>query len=411
MSDDGLTRRQLLAGAGGIAAYWGLRRLTSATDLVTCALDSHLDPAPPAQALDGPYGPPSIEKVVIILLENHTFDNIAGDVRGADVMRRMPLASAVEDGTWNGLPAWEDRSVRAKRKRFTREELPTLYTLMDSYTVSDRFFTDVAGPSFPNHLFAVMADNCGITDDPKEDVTLPDVPTMPLRLEEAGRTWANYGGDNSFTSHPDPRMSRNQRSAGDLADDARNGRLPDVSWVFPGYGYGYDFHPANAPIQNSDNWLREAIQGIADGQLADGRPLWDHVQIFITFDDWGGWYDHVTPPVVEHLDGMPIRYGGRVPLISVGPYAKPGHVSHQLGSHTSMLAFIERHFGLRPLNHRTASPREHGLSDTVDLRQKPRRPPVWLSNQCTRDALPEWAMPLRHAERIVSHELTKGLGL
>src|SRR3984893_4910986 len=112
--------------------------------------------------------------------------------------------------------------------------------------------------------------------------------------------------------------------------------------------------------------------------------LWDRVAIFITWDDWGGWYDHVDPPVVEtwdhthaqrgadalaEFDGQPFRYGSRVPCLVVGPYAKPGHISRQLNSHVSLLKFCEDLFGIDPLTDRDGA--ANGMSDCIDLSQVP----------------------------------------
>ncbi len=105
----------------------------------------------------------------------------------------------------------------------------------------------------------------------------------------------------------------------------------------------------------SDAWLGTAVGAVANGKLADGRPLWDHVVMFITFDEWGGWTDHVLPAVLEripatdpHFANDPYRYGSRVPCVVVGPYAKAKQVSHGTSSHTSLVAYIERHWGLPP---------------------------------------------------------------
>lgn len=93
--------------------------------------------------------------------------------------------------------------------------------------------------------------------------------------------------------------------------------------------------------------------------------LWPNVAIFITWDDWGGWADHVTPPNVESwTDGSPFRYGSRVPCLVLSPYAKPGYISKVLQSHVSLVRYCEITFGLPSLNLRDAG--SNGMQDCFD---------------------------------------------
>jgi phospholipase C len=110
--------------------------------------------------------------------------------------------------------------------------------------------------------------------------------------------------------------------------------------------------------------------------------LWPNVAIFITWDDWGGWFDHVTPPQVEKVkDAVPsysadtsqYRYGSRVGCLVLSPYAKPGYLSKGLHSHVSLIKFCETTFGLPSLNKRTTA--TDGMTDCFDFSQKPLPPP------------------------------------
>jgi phospholipase C len=125
----------------------------------------------------------------------------------------------------------------------------------------------------------------------------------------------------------------------------------------------------------SEQWLHQQVLAVAHGKRASGGPLWDDVMMLITFDDWGGWADHVQPPVLESDADGPYRMGSRVPMIVVGPYARPRSVSHVRASHTSIVAYQERLYGLPPTNPRTRAPEESALSDTYDLSQTPLSPP------------------------------------
>ncbi len=125
----------------------------------------------------------------------------------------------------------------------------------------------------------------------------------------------------------------------------------------------------------SDTWLGSAVDAVGRGND------WGHIVIFVTFDDWGGWSDHVVPPVVEKFaNGDPYRFGSRIPCVVVGPYARAKYVSHVRSSHVSLVAFIERLFGLPPspnadAGRRTSAPDERAMADCIDAGQTPLRPP------------------------------------
>ena len=125
-------------------------------------------------------------------------------------------------------------------------------------------------------------------------------------------------------------------------------------------------------------WSVDQVHAITAG------GLWNSVAIFITWDDWGGWFDHVEPPVKEkwdshraqrpedanpQFDGDPFRFGSRVPCLVVSPYARAGYVSKQENSHLSILKFCETVFGIDALTARDAA--SNGMSDCFDFSQAP----------------------------------------
>jgi len=266
-----------------------------------------------------------IEKVVILFLENHTLDSVASERPGVDGDTSLPRAPDIvfpdpphDHGHWLRR---DEKGSRTRRQRYGRDQLPHLYRLMDSFAVCDRYFSDFAGNSFPNHAFSIGADAEGAAWDPwlLHPFELR-TPGLPVRLEEAGRTWANYGGGYAFGHYRDPRMRANVRH--EFAEDARRGELPDVSWVYA--PRDRNFHPGIPHLGGSrgsasDAWLGSAVDAIAGG------PDWPGVVVFVTFDDWGGWADHVVPPVVETFaNGEPYRFGSRVPCVVVGRTPGPG---------------------------------------------------------------------------------------
>jgi phospholipase C len=314
-------------------------------------------------------------KLVVFFMENHTADNLCSDVAGFDGDTSLAQAADAHPDQAHDRQTWLHRADLAVRERYTREQMPLLYSLMDEYTVCDRYYSDVGANSFPNHAFAIGADAGGSTSNPHRG-TAPFLtePGVMVSLDRAGRTWANYGHGFAFQYYTDPAMHANVRASAQLATDAANGQLPDVSYVFG--PSGRDFHPGRgSSMAASEQWLHQQVLAVAHGRTADGGPLWNDVMMLITFDDWGGWADHVEPPVLESDADGPYRMGSRVPMIVVGPYARARHVSKAQASHTSIVAYQERLYGLPPTNARTRAAEETALSDTYDLTQTPLAPP------------------------------------
>ena len=138
-----------------------------------------------------------------------------------------------------------------------------------------------------------------------------------------------------------------------------------MSWV---YGpVGLSEHPVE-PVKAGQSWTAQQVDAVVKG----GR--WPSSVIFITWDDWGGWYDHVNPPLVEKWkDGTQFRYGSRVGCLVLSPYARAHHISHRQHSHVSLVKFCETLFGLPPINARDKAADD--MADCFDFGQKPLPPP------------------------------------
>lgn len=330
-----------------------------------------------------------VTKVVIFFMENHTTDNLSSEVPGVKGDPSLPLAQdVVVHDPPHGHGDWMTRKTPApggaRRERYSAAQLPNLYILMKAFTVCDNYFSDYAGNSFANHCFAIGADAEWASMNPGHRYAFTvQTPGVPVRLSKAKQTWANYGKGFAFAQYKDPLMHRNVKTQAQFLSDAKAGRLPSVSWV---YGPKHqDFHPGpttglgdGSSIKSSDAWLGSAVKAVASGKD------WGHVMMFITFDDWGGWVDQVDPPLVEKFPqgtayiGDQYRYGSRVPCIVVGPYAKANHVSHELSSHVSLVAFIERLWKLPPSPNSDAKRRttaDKAMSDCYDFSQQPVAPP------------------------------------
>ena len=206
--------------------------------------------------------------------------------------------------------------------QYSETDIPSYYSYARNYTLCDNYFSEVAGPSTPNHLMLICADAPLINNPAHHYRPTPadtyDLSSLPRRLEEAGLTWGNYGGYafhyiKELAAHP------GNHTPDLFAHHAAAGQLPAVSWV-----YGEGRPPASEhPPQNITDGMRWTVDQI-NAIVAGG--LWPKTAIFITWDDWGGWFDHVTPAIVETWDsaraqrpadafpeynGQPFRHGSR----------------------------------------------------------------------------------------------------
>ncbi len=322
--------------------------------------------------------PNPIEHIVIIMKENHTFDNYFGTFPGADGItlprsRNPPLTDPKHTHE-----AWLTRETTSIREQFAESDIPGYFALARKFTLCDDYFTDVAGPSTPNHLMVVAADS-PVIDNPPNFTTPPfSMPTsLPLTLEKAGRTWRGYGG---FAMGYLAGISQNWRlTSAEFKTDAEAGNLADVSWVWA--SPQFDEHPPDHKGSSTGNvtvgsqWTLDQVNALVRG------GLWTNSAIFVTWDDWGGWYDHVVPPDVEtwngngnpSYNGTQFRYGSRVGCLVLGPYARAGYISKALHSHVSLVKFCEDTFGVPPINARDGS--ADGMTDCFDFGQSPLPPP------------------------------------
>jgi phospholipase C len=323
-----------------------------------------------------------IEHVVVIVKENHTFDNYFGTFPGANgvVLPQAPNPPLIDPGHTH--PTWMKRSSDTRFEvQYKEADIPGYFDLARQFTLCDNFFSDCTGPSTPGHLMLVCADAPLIANP--HDMYRPaaserfQMPNLPERLLENGHTWAEYEGY-VFGYLKGLKQQHKTRKA--LFQDIGKGALPTVSWVYGDGSPNFSEHPTQNVTLGSQ-FTTKVVEAIA------ASPLWQKTMIVITWDDWGGWYDHVIPLVIElwnhaHAqhpadmnkawDGNPWRYGSRVPCLVVGPYAKSGHISNQLNSHVSVPKMIEDLFGLQSLSGRDAT--SNGLTDCYDLTQAPLPP-------------------------------------
>jgi phospholipase C len=318
-----------------------------------------------------------IEHVVIVVKENHGYDNYFGVFPGGDGVQMPASPNPPPKDPDHRHEAWLTRDTTAPRVAFPQQEIPHYWSYAQQYTLCDKYFTDVAGPSTPNHLMLIAADS-PLIDNPSTNYRkhpgppLFDVPSLPQALDKAGLSWGNYNG---YAFEFIKYTAGKKRPWQQLAADAAAGKLPAVSWLYADEALSE--HPADTAAQRAAHegdvtqgslWTKTQVDAIVSA------GVWPKVAIFVTWDDWGGWWDHVTPPEVEKwTDGTQFRYGGRVGCLVLSPYARAGHVSHVLHSHTSLVRFCEDNFGLPHVNARTTA--ADPMTDCFDLTQKPLPPP------------------------------------
>lgn len=280
---------------------------------------------------------------------------------------------------------------------FAPESLPVLTTLAEEFALCDGWFSSVPGPTWPNRVFVHAGTSAGHTDN---GFRLYDVPTIFQRLEQAGRTWCVYYHDipqalvfphvaphylNPFSRKVRPFEQR-------FADDVRRGRLADYVFIEPRY---LDTPELDANREPTGRWLwandqhpphdvRHGEHLIADVYEALRQStLWPGVLMVVTYDEHGGFYDHVFPKAATPPTSTPSsselfrfdRLGVRVPAIVISPMVERGALDRDadgeptVRDHTSVLATIEKRFGLRPLSDRDAAA---PALDTLLTRATPR---------------------------------------
>jgi phospholipase C len=236
---------------------------------------------------------------------------------------------------------------------YTARELPFYYDLFRSSGLCANYFCSLLGPTWPNRFYLMSGTSGGITTNGLWGYGIFDSGRWPIildLLDEAGVTWKiyNLGGIDDVPSGESDNVAvfwsrwahdpRTTASQDDYVRDCRTGKLPQVSWLIPSYTNGLDEHPP-ADVTVGMRLQQEMITALRKS------PLWPHSAFLLTYDEHGGFFDHVPPPQVDAY-GLGIR----VPLWVISPFARRGVVtSRKPAEHVSTLKLIERLHGLPPL--------------------------------------------------------------
>lgn len=397
--------------------------LSTALFLIGCSSSSV--PAPTPTPAPPPTASTTIKHIIIIMQENRTFDNLFNGFPGADTVTSgmsksvvVPLqAVPFEQGTdldhshkgWykdydNGLMDGFSHAASYPIPNLPYAYVPQsetvpIWTLANAYTLGDRMFQSNTGPSFVAHQYMIAGQSAEADNNPDDagvwgcdsaagttvtligpnGTSLPgpypcfDYQTMADLLDAKGITWHYYAaaqtGDtngggfiwSAFDAVKHIRFgadwTNNVRSPPPtVLTDIENGNLAQVTWVTPSVDYS-DHAGAGATAMGPD-WVASITNTVGASQY------WDSTVIFIAWDDWGGWYDHVPSPMVDNM-GL----GFRVPLIVVSPYARHGYISHTAHEFSGFLKYTEEVFGLPSLGTRDATADD--FADCFDYTQSP----------------------------------------
>ena len=226
-------------------------------------------------------------------------------------------------------------------------DLPYYYALADTFTLCGNYFGSMLGPTLPNRLYLWAGTSGGITVGRMKPGNL-DWLTIADLLAASQISWKCYNlgfGTGSFADleifnglaffkrwKHDPRLSFKEQ---DYYQDLKAGTLPQVSFLIS------EAEICEHPLMNIQ-WGQKKMAQVIDALIAS--PVWKSSALFFTYDEGGGYFDHVPPPQVDAY-GL----GFRVPTFVISPWAKRGYLSGQLYEHSSILKFIERRFGLPSL--------------------------------------------------------------
>jgi phospholipase C len=397
-----ISRRTLLRGAAGGAASAAAGGLPawarpSATKHHLRKPDSLPFPHLPA----GAESMHKIKNVVVLMMENHSFDNLLGmvphqvpgrgNVDGFTVGRRGHVLDHNPDGHGHKLFArhagtpcqpphlpnqtWDasheayaggrmDGFVKASNQTamvyWDQSDIPVTYSLARHFPIGERYFSSVLAQTYPNRRFFFTGTASGlIATDSTTFRTPAKNGTIWDRLDPLGIGYAVYYQNlPSWAIVPHTVRGNRQFTMDRFYTDVA-GRLASFTFIDPNYNTTSQENPQD--IQVGERFIADVVHALMHA------PTWPQTALFITYDEHGGYYDHVPPPRAIKPDNIPpqlaasdfqagyTRYGFRVPMIVVSPWARRHYVSRVVQDHTSMTAFIERKWNLPAMTFRDAN--------------------------------------------------------
>jgi phospholipase C len=360
-----------------------------------------------------------IQHLVVLLQENHSFDNYFGTYPGANglpVGTKMPIdpsnpsagyvvpwhignstitdlshssstyAAQYDNGKMDAfVSALNARNQDGKLAMgyYDGTDIPYYWNLADNYVLFDSFFSSAKDGSFANHMYWVAGIPPVAPKGTKLSDVLANVPTIFDSLQAAGVSWKFYvqnydpnityrtiGTSGNRSSQviwvpllnfdrfiDDPALSSHIVDLSQYFVDLQNGALPSVSYIIPS---GASEHPPSN-LMSGQRFVKNILQELMRSSA------WESSAFMLAYDDWGGWFDHVNPIQVDQYG-----YGPRVPAILVSPYAKNHYIDHTILDFTSILKFIEQNWNIAPLATRDTN--ANNFLDAFNFNQAPRLP-------------------------------------
>jgi phospholipase C len=414
------------SGGGGSSPSASVSSVSSASSgsVLPLTAASGAVPDAAAAAMISKLGKGKIKHVLIVVQENRTFDNLFHGFPGADTASKGKTHTGAEvpltagdleeyydlghthanfeteyDGGKNDgfdeVATSPSSSDLAPYQYVKQAEVQPYFDIASEFTIADKNFASQNGPSFPGHEYLIAGQDAAADDDPSDvqpwgcdappGTTVPvyaadgsttnvfpcfDYQTLGDSLDAASLSWRYYttvGTGLTIEALPDPYDAvKHIREGADwnndtvtpstrILNDIASGNLATVSWV-------------NSPAAASDHpelndghgpsWIASIVNAVGNS------AYYDDTAIFVTWDDWGGFYDHVVPTEYSVLGT-----GFRVPLLVISKWSKHGFVSHKRRESTSVITFVESLFGLPSLDQRDAATDD--LADCFDFKQTP----------------------------------------
>lgn len=349
-----------------------------------------------------------IDHIIFVVQENHSFDNYFGTYPGADGFPKLSSGQSLPGCSPNLAPfhystvqppnldhSWKNRGWPKQRATlpfsdligktqgsyacthaalgfFDGRDIPNYWAYAQHFTLADHFFSSLMGPTMPNRFYTVAGQSDGvITNVSKPPPDGFDVVSLPQVLSAHGISWKYYVGaqdPQAFSPfnplpgirafHQNPGLRSHLVRNTQYFQDLRQGTLPAVSWLAPDMAESE--HPPG-DIQVGMWYVTSVVNALMES------PYWNDSVVIVTYDEAGGFYDHVVPPLVDQYG-----FGERIPALIISPYARAGVVDHTVYSHASVLRLIENRFDLASIGKREAE--ANSIGTALNLRQRPLAP-------------------------------------
>jgi phospholipase C len=391
------TRRQLLRGGASVAGAAALGPLIGTGESMAASRSAVVRATLPTPTSSG------LDHIVVLCMENRSFDHFLGWLPGANG-RQAGLSYPDKAGTphptfhlntFQGCGHQDpDHSYSGARAEYNNGKCDGWLSVNDDFsigyyrqsdlaflghagptwTVLDNYFAATLGPTFPNRIYLHSAQ----TDRIDDSIALSSLPTIWDSLANAGVSHRYYFNDLPFTALWGLKYAGISHGYDEFLRDAAAGTLPAVSYVEPPLfleeidGLAKDDHP-HGDIRNGEKTMNDVYRAVTTS------PNWSRTALVITFDEWGGFFDHVPPTSAPDTNpALTGLRGFRVPTLLISPFAQRAAVGHQTYDHTSILKLIEWRFGLPALTPRDAAARN--LAELFNFGAPNLNAPQWTVN-------------------------------